>query len=114
MTRRPASTSHRDVDARIEELPHRCRLHADLTREELHARRHGGRLQTTIVARDHFVGRKTIVEQRLEHLHALARDHRAPQTTDQLLRFSGEHASGDDFDPAAVMLIQGIPSSESC
>ena len=101
---------HADVDdAGIEELDlvDADDLHADLdARQQLGAGGHGVRFQPAVIARDDFVGGETVVEDRLEDLHPLPRDDRPAQPPDQLLRFSGEHASGDDFDPAAAMMVQ--------
>jgi hypothetical protein len=102
---------HADVhDARVEELDlvHANDLHADLdARQQLVTRGDRERLEATLVARHDFIRREAVIEDRLEHLHPLPRDHGAPQAADELLRLSGEHASGNDFDPAAAMMIQG-------
>src|SRR5712664_1561063 len=52
--------------------------------------------------RDDFVGGVALVDGRLEDLHALARDLRAAQATDQLLALAGKHRADDDFDPAHI------------
>ena len=101
---------HADVDdSGVEELHFvdADDLHADLdARQQLRARGDGQRFQPPVIARHDFVGCEAIVDDRLEDLNALPRDDRAAQPADQLFRLSGEHASGDDFDPAATMNIQ--------
>src|SRR5207237_10199261 len=96
-------------DTVIEELNHLDAddLHADLDfREELFTRRNRNRLQPPLITRHDLLGRKTIVDDRLEHLHALPRDDRAPQPPDQFFRFTREHAAGDDLDPTTSVTVQ--------
>ena len=101
---------HADIDdARIEKLHFidADDLHADFdARHEIGARRHRHRFQSALVARNDFIDAETIVELRFENLHSLTRQRGAPHTANQLLRFTGEHASGDDLDPAAAMSVQ--------
>jgi len=52
--------------------------------------------------RHDFVGGVAFVDGRFEDLHALARDLRAAQPTDQLLALAGKHRADDDFDPAHI------------
>jgi hypothetical protein len=101
---------HADVDhAGIEEL---YLVDADHLHPDLHARQQLGaggdrhRLQAPVVARDDVLGAEAVVDERFEDLHALARDDRAAQAPDQLLRLSGEHASSDDLNPAAFVTVQ--------
>src|SRR5208337_4493179 len=42
------------------------------------------------------------IDRRLENLHALSRDLRAPQSANQFFALPGEHRSDHDFDPAHV------------
>jgi hypothetical protein len=53
------------------------------------------------VARDGEEPGVAVVEPRLEHLHALAGDDRAPDPPHELLALAAEHHAGDDLDPAA-------------
>src|SRR5258708_5043562 len=52
--------------------------------------------------RDDFVGGVAFVDGRFEDLHALARDLRAAQPTDQLLALAGKHRGDDDFNPSHI------------
>jgi len=49
--------------------------------------------------RDDVILAVTVVDERLEDLHLLFRDLRAPQPADQLFALAAEHAADDDFDP---------------
>src|SRR5712691_1468659 len=101
---------HADIDdAGIEELHFvdANHLYADFhARQKLGAAAHRTGFQAAIVARDDVVGREAIVDEGFEHLHALPGDECAPQAPDQLFRFSREHASSDDLDPAAFITVQ--------
>ncbi len=57
-------------------------------------------LNPHLAVRHDFGLGEAVVERRLEDLHALAGDLRAPQPADELFALSAEHAAGDDFDPA--------------
>ncbi len=101
---------HADLDdAFVEELHFvdPDHLHADLDAgEQFLARAHRERLQAAVVARDDVLGGEAVIDERLEDLHALPGNDGAAQATNQLFRLSGEHPSGDDFDPAASVSVQ--------
>ena len=114
-------TGRDDADARVSELHAHVDhslveelhfvdahdLHADLDPgQELLARSDGEGLQPPVVARHDVLAREAVVDHRLEDLHTLPGDDRASQPADQLLRFSGEHPTRDDLDPAASVTVQ--------
>src|SRR5258706_11773385 len=109
---------HADIDdARIEELDliDADDLHSDLhPRQQLGARGDGMRLEPAVVARNDVLGTEAIIDQRLEDLDPLPRDHRTAHPPDQLFRLAGEHASGDDLDPAASVTVQGFLRGKWC
>src|SRR5688572_8124568 len=43
---------------------------------------------------------------RLEHLHLLPCDHRAPNATDELLALAAEHHARDNLDPPATRAVE--------
>src|SRR5207244_4606198 len=71
---------------------------------------HGERFQPAVIAGDDVFGAVAVIDVWLEDLDSLPGDDRAPQPANELLRFSGEHASGDDFDPAAFITVQRFAS----
>ena len=62
--------------------------------------------RSAVVARHGEQACITTVQVRLEHLHALAGDHRAPHAPHQLLRFPAEHHARHDLDPPAAELAR--------
>jgi hypothetical protein len=58
------------------------------------------RLHALVVMRNDFAGGVSVVERRLERLHLLAGDARAPQATDQFFAFARKHGSANNFHPS--------------
>ena len=63
---------------------------------------HVVRADTQSRVRNDFVHGVTLIDHRLENLHTLAGNLRAPQSPDQLLALAREHGADDHLDPAHV------------
>ena len=63
---------------------------------------HRLRLHAPVGVRDDFVARIAVVQNRLEHLDAFARDHGAAQAAHQLFAFSRKHRAADGLDPTQI------------
>src|SRR5690606_37942301 len=59
-----------------------------------------------LAVRRDVVAAEAVVDRRLEDLHLLLRDLRAPQAADQLLALAAEHRAGNDLDPSATIALR--------
>ena len=61
-----------------------------------------------VAVRHDVIFAEAVVHQRLEGLHLLAGNLRAPQAADQLFALAAEHAAGDDFNPAVLRFSDNV------